>query len=198
MKLKTALISIPLMALSILLTQSSIGYSCEEEDSTPAQRLKTIRDDQSGLVFEVASNYRAVRAVTNSTTEGRVWKEIYIMEPITYCYLHLQEGQFEFEALLGSNYVLIQLFSGSSSDVTAFLDMFESDPRYYIEQSINGNPALVGNDVVAINHPNGQYWAIIYDTTFGNLDYSRDFTQFSFNNQILLHQIYQSVEWNSF
>jgi len=195
MKRKTALINIPLMALFLLLIQSSIAYSCEEEDSTPAQRLKTIRDDQSGLVFEVASNYRAV---TNSTTEGRVWKEIYIMEPITYCYLHLQEGQFEFEALLGANYVLIQLFSGSSSDVTAFLDMFESDPRYYIEQSINGNPALVGNDVVAINHPNGQYWAIIYDTTFGNLDYSRDFTQFSFNNQILLHQIYQSVEWNSF
>ncbi|MEQ8996483.1 MAG: hypothetical protein RID53_08255 [Coleofasciculus sp. B1-GNL1-01] len=69
MKLKTALISIPLMALSILLTQSSIGYSCEEEDSTPAQRLKTIRDDQSGLVFEVASNYRAV-AVSNACIDN--------------------------------------------------------------------------------------------------------------------------------
>ena len=190
MKLKTALISIPLMVLSILLTQSSIAYTCEEEDSTPAQRLKTIRDDQSGLVFEVASNYRAV---ANSITENGVWKEIYIMEPIAYCYL--QEGQSE--ALMGANYVLIRLFSGSSSDVTAFLDRFESDHRDYIEKSINGNPALVGKDVVAINHPNGHYWAIIYDTTFDNLDWSRDFTQFSLNNQVLLHQVYQSVEWNS-
>ncbi|MEQ8467092.1 hypothetical protein [Coleofasciculus sp. E1-EBD-02] len=113
MKLKTALINIPLMALSILLIQSSIAYSCEKEDNTPSQRLKTIRDQQSGLVFEVASNYRAV---AKSTTKGGVWKEIYIMEPIAYCYL--QEGQSE--ALMGANHVLIQLFSGSSSDVTAF------------------------------------------------------------------------------
>jgi len=75
MKLKTALISIPLIAFSILLTQSSIAYSCEEEDRTPAQRLKKIRDDQSGLVFEVASNYQAV---VNTTTDGGVWKKKYI------------------------------------------------------------------------------------------------------------------------
>lgn len=190
MKLKTALISIPLMALSILLTQSSIAYSCEEEDSTPDQSLKTIRDHQSGLVFEVASNYQTV---ANTTTEGEVWKEIYIMEPIAYCFL--QEG--ESKALMGANYVLIQLFSGSSSDVIAFLDRFESSPGYYIEKSVNGNSALVGNDVVAINHPDGEYWAIIYDTTSENLDWASDFTEFSRNNQILLQQIYQSIQWST-
>jgi hypothetical protein len=63
-----------LIAFSILLTQSSIAYSCEEEDSTPAQNLKMISDDQSGLVFEVASNYRAV---VNTTTDGGVGGKIY-------------------------------------------------------------------------------------------------------------------------
>lgn len=188
MKLKTALINIPLIALSILLAKSSIAYSCEEQDSTPEQSLKTIRDDRSGLVFEVASNYRAV---ANTTSDRGVWKEIYIMEPTAYCYL--QDG--ESEALLGANYVLIQLFSGSSSDVTTFLDWFEPSPTYYIEKSINGNYTLVGNDVVAISHPNGQYWTIIHDTTLGNLDWARDFTQFSYNNQVLLHQIYQSIQY---
>jgi ankyrin repeat protein len=72
MKLKTALISIPLIAFSILLTQSSIAYSCEEEYSTPGQRLKRISDDQSGVVFEVASNYQVV---VNTTTNGGVWKK---------------------------------------------------------------------------------------------------------------------------
>jgi hypothetical protein len=55
------------------MTQSSIAYSCEEEDSTPAQNLKMISDDQSGLVFEVA-NYRAV---VNTTTDGGVGGKIY-------------------------------------------------------------------------------------------------------------------------
>jgi hypothetical protein len=32
----------------------------------------------------------------------------------------------------------------------------------YEEVSINGSKALVGNEVVAINHPNGQDWAIIH------------------------------------
>jgi ankyrin repeat protein len=57
------------------MTQSSIAYSCEEEDRTPAQNLKMISDDQSGLVLEVASNYRAV---VNTTKDCGVWKKKYI------------------------------------------------------------------------------------------------------------------------
>ncbi|MEW6493033.1 MAG: hypothetical protein AB1589_11075 [Cyanobacteriota bacterium] len=194
MKLKTFVTIVTLTAFSILLTQSSIAYACEEENSTPAQSLKTIRDDQSGLVFEVASNYRAV---PKSQTEGGVWKEIYIMEPTAYCYLQIPNSVESSEALMGANYVLIQLFSGSREDVTAFLDRFELNPRYYQEVSINGSKALVGNDVVAINHPNGQYWAIIHDTTSDNLSWASDFTQFSRNNQVLLNQIYQSIRWKN-
>lgn len=185
MKLKTLIRIVTLTAFSILLTQSSIAYPCEREDSTPAQTLKTVRDDQSGLVFEVASNYRTV---ANNKTEGGVWKEIYIMEPTAYCYL---QAEFS-EALMGANYVLIELFSG---DIEAFLKDLAQEA--YEEVSINGSKALVGNDVIAINHPNGQFWAIIHDTTSDNLSWASDFTQFSRNNQILLNQIYQSIQWNN-
>lgn len=194
MKPKTLATIVTLTAFSILLTQSSIAYSCEQEDSTPTQTLKTIRDDQSGLVFEVASNYRAV---PKSQTEGGVWKEIYIMEPTAYCYLQGPASVESSEALIGANYVLIQLFSGSRDELTAFLDRLELNPRYYQEVSINGSKALVRNDVIAINHPDGQYWAIIYDTTSENLHYPEDKAQFSRNNQVLLNQIFQSIRWNN-
>jgi hypothetical protein len=72
-------------------------------------------------VFEVASNYRTV---AKSQTEGGVWNEIYIMEPTAYCYLQGPASVESSEALIGANYVLIQLFSGSRDDVTAFLDRF--------------------------------------------------------------------------
>ncbi|HEY9832123.1 MAG TPA: hypothetical protein V6D26_16180 [Stenomitos sp.] len=195
MKLKTLGTIVTLTVFSILLTHSSIAYPCEQEDRTPAQSLKTIRDDQSGLMFEVASNYRAV---TKSQTEGGVWKEIYIMEPTAYCYLQGPASVESSEALIGANYVLIQLFSGSRDDVIAFLDKFELNPRYYQEVSINGSKALVRNDVVAINHPDGQYWAIIHDTTSDNLHYHAEAqAQFSRNNQVLLNQIYQSIRWKN-
>jgi hypothetical protein len=71
MKLKNILKLVTLTAFYILLTESSIAYACEDKDSTPAQSLKTIHDDQLGLVFEAASNYRAV---AKSKTEGGVWK----------------------------------------------------------------------------------------------------------------------------
>ncbi len=101
------------------------------------------------------------------------------------------------EALIGANYVFIQLFSGSRDDVTAFLDKFELNPRYYQEVSINGSNALVANDVVAINHPDCQYWAIIHDTTSTYQDYAEDKAQFSRNNQVLLNQISQSIRWKN-
>jgi len=189
MKLKILVTIVTLTAFSILLAESSIAYPCEDQDSTPAQSLKTIRDDQSDLVFEVASNYRAV---AKSKTEGGVWKEIYIMEPIAYCYLQSPDPAASSEALMGANYVLIELFSG---DIVAFLKDLGQDP--YEEVSINGSKALVGNNVVAINHPNGQDWAIIHDTTSANLSWASDFTQFSRNNQVLLDQIYQSIRWKN-
>jgi hypothetical protein len=194
MKLKFFVTIVTLTAFSILLTQSSIAYSCEQEDITPAQSLKTIRDDQSGLVFEVARNYRAV---AKNQTEGGVWKEIYIMEPTACCYLQGPASVESSEALIGANYILIQLFSGSRDDVTAFLDRFELNSRYYQQVSINGSKALVGNDVVAINHPDGQYWAIIHDTTSTHQDYAEDKAQFSRNNQVLLNQLSQSILWKS-
>lgn len=184
MKLKILVTIVTLTAFPILMTES-IAYPCEQEDSTPAQSLKTIRDDQSGLVFEVASNYRAVQ---KSPTRGGIWKEIYILEPTAYCYLQSSES----EALMGANYVLIELFSGN---IEAFLNDLDQEP--YEEVSINGSKALVGIDVVAINHPNGQYWAIIHDTTSDNLSWASDFTQFSRNNQVLLNQIYQSIRWKN-
>lgn len=189
MKLKTLVTIVTLTAFSILLAESSIAYPCEDQDNTPAQSLKTIRDNQSDLVFEVASNYRAV---AKSKTEGGVWKEIYIMEPIAYCYLQSPDPAASSEALMGANYVLIELFSG---DIVAFLKNLGQDP--YEEVSINGSKALVGNNVVAINHPNGQDWAIIHDTTSANLSWASDFTQFSRNNQVLLDQIYQSIRWKN-
>jgi hypothetical protein len=145
-------------------------------------------------VFEVASNYRTV---AKSQTEGGVWKEIYIMEPTAYCYLQGPASVESSEALIGANYVLIQLFSGSRDDLTAFLDKFELNQGYYQEVSINESKALVGNDVVAINHPDGQYWAIIHDTTSTHQDYAEDKAQFSRNNQVLLNQLSQSIRWKS-
>lgn len=194
MKLKILVTIVTLTAFSILITQSSIAYSCEQEDSTPAHTLKTIRDEQSGLLFEVASNYRAV---AKSQTEAGVWKEIYIMEPTAYCYLQGPASVESSEALIGANYVLIQLFSGSRDDVTAFLDRFEVKQRSYQEVSINGSKTLVGNDVVAINQPDGQYWAIIHDTTSTHQDYAENKAQFSRNNQVLLNQISQSIRWKT-
>lgn len=187
MKLKTLVTIVTLTASSILLTESSIAYPCEAQESIPAQRLKTIRDDQSGLVFEVASNYRAV---AKSRTEGGVWKEIYIMEPTAYCYLQSPEPVESSEALLGANYVLIELFTG---DIKAFLNNLGQEP--YRETLINRSKALVGNNVVAINRPDGQYWAIIRDTTSSHQDYAENKAQFSRNNQILLQQITNSFRW---
>jgi len=46
------------------------------------------------------------------------------MEPTAYCYLQGPASVESSEALIGANYVLIQLFSGSRDDVTAFLDRF--------------------------------------------------------------------------
>jgi hypothetical protein len=60
---------------------------------------------------------------------------------------------------------------------------------------INGSKALVGNNFVAINRPDGQYWAIIHDTTSIHQDYAQDKAQFSRNNQILLQQITNSCRW---
>jgi hypothetical protein len=188
MKLKTALTSITLTALSILLTEPVIADSCEVKDNTPTQSLKKIRDDRSGLVFEVASNYRAVE---KRKTEGGVWKEIYIMEPTAYCYLQIPNSIESSEALMGANYVLIQLFRG---DIRAFLDDLGQEP--YRETLINGSKALVGNNLVVINRPDGQYWAIIHDTTSDNQDYAGDAAQLSRNNQVLLQQITQSLRWN--
>jgi len=189
MKLKIVVAIVTLTALSSLLTESSIAYSCEIKDNTPAQSLQTIRDDQSALVFEVASNYRAV---ANRKTDGGVWKEIYIMEPTAYCYLESPEPVESSEALMGANYVLIQLFSG---DIKAFLNHLGQEP--YRETLINGSKALVGNNVVAINRPDGQYWAIIHDTTSDNQDYAEDNAKLSRNNQILLRQITDSFRWKS-
>lgn len=157
---KTIVTIVTLTALSILLAESSIAYSCEAQDSTPAQSLKAIHDDQSGLAFEVASNYRAV---AKSRTEGGVWKEIYIMEPAAYCYLQSPEPVESSEALLGANYIFIELFSG---DIKAFLNNLGQGP--YRETLINGSKALVGNNIVAINRPDGQYWAILHDPTSRN------------------------------
>lgn len=103
MKRKNLATLITLTAFSILLAKSSIAYSCEMEDRTPSHSLKTIRDEQSGLVFEVASNYRAV---VNNPPTGEVWKEIYIMEPTAYCYLQSPDSVESSEALMGANYVL--------------------------------------------------------------------------------------------
>lgn len=188
MKLKNILIIAALTAVSIILTEPSIAYSCEQQDSTPAQSVKTIRDDQSGLAFEVASNYRAV---ATSQTDGGVWKKIYIMEPTAYCYWQSPEPVESSEALIGANYVLIELFSG---DIRAFLQNLGQEP--YSETLINGSKALVGNNVIAINRPDGQYWAVIYDPTSDNQYYVEDKTQFSRNNQILLQQITSSLQWN--
>jgi hypothetical protein len=188
MKLKTALTSITLTALSILLTEPVRADSCEVKDNPPTQSLKKIRDDRSGLVFEVASNYRAVE---KRKTEGGVWKEIYIMEPTAYCYLQIPNSIESSEALMGANYVLIQLFRG---DIRAFLDDLGQEP--YRETLINGSKALVGNNLVVINRPDGQYWAIIHDTTSDNQDYAGDAAQLSRNNQVLLQQITQSLRWN--
>jgi len=189
MKLKIMVAIVTLTALSMLLTESSIAYSCEMEDSTPAQSLKTIREDQSGFVFEVASNYRAV---ANKKTEGGVWKEIYIMDSTAYCYLQSNDPAESSEALLGTNYVLIELFSG---DIEAFLNNLGQES--YRETLINGSKALVGNNVVAINSPDGRYWSIIHDTTSYNQDYAEDNANLSRNNQILLRQITNSFRWNS-
>jgi hypothetical protein len=65
----------------------------------------------------------------------------------------------------------------------------------YRETLINGSKALVGNNIVAINHPDGQYWAIIHDTTSSNQDYAGDKAKLSRNNQILLQQITSSFRW---
>jgi hypothetical protein len=165
----------------------SIAYPCEDQDRTPAQSLKTIHDDQLGLVFEAASNYRAV---AKSKTEGGVWKEIYIMEPTAYCYLQSPDPAESSEALMGANYILIELFRG---DIKAFLNNLGQES--YRETLINGSKALVGNNVVAINRPDGQYWAIIHDTTSTHQDYAKDKAQFSRNNQILLQQITNSFRW---
>ena len=187
MKRKIIVAIVTFTAFSILLSKSSIGYSCEVEDRTPAQSLKTIRNDQSGLVFEVASNYRAV---VNNIKNGGVWKEIYIMESTAYCYLQSPEPVESSEALLGANYVLIELFTG---DIEAFLKNLGQEP--YRETLINGSKALVGNNVVAINRPDGQDWAIIHDTTSSHQDYAENKAQFSRNNQILLQQITNSLRW---
>lgn len=182
MKLRTVAITVTLTALSIFFTEPLKAYSCEVKDNTPAQTLKTIRDDRSGLIFEVASNYRAV---ASGKAEAGVWKEIYIMEPTAYCYLQIPNSVESSEALMGANYVFIQLFSG---DVRALLGQDS-----YREISINGNYALVGNSVIAINRPDGQYWAVIYDTTSDNLDYASDDAKFLENNKILLQQIIKSL-----
>jgi hypothetical protein len=187
MKLKTFVTIVTLTAFSILLAESSIAYPCEAQDSTPAQSLKTLHDDQSALVFEVASNYRAV---AKSRTEGGVWKEIYIMEPTAYCYLQSPDPAASSEALMGASYVLIELFSG---DIKTFLNNLGQEP--YRETLINGSKALVGNNVVAINRRDGQYWAIIHDTTSSNQDYAGDKAKLSRNNQILLQQITSSFRW---
>ena len=92
---------------------------------------------------------------------------------------------------MGANYVLIQLFRG---DIRAFLDDLGQEP--YRETLINGSKALVGNNLVVINRPDGQYWAIIHDTTSDNQDYAGDAAQLSRNNQVLLQQITQSLRWN--
>lgn len=55
----------------------------------------------------------------------------------------------------------------------------------------------MGNDVVAINQPDGQYWAIIHDTTSTHQDYAENKAQFSRNNQVLLNQISQSSRWKT-
>jgi hypothetical protein len=138
-------------------------------------------------VFEVASNYRAV---AKSRTEGGVWKEIYIMEPTAYCYLQSPDPAASSEALMGASYVLIELFSG---DIKTFLNNLGQEP--YRETLINGSKALVGNNVVAINRRDGQYWAIIHDTTSSNQDYAGDKAKLSRNNQILLQQITSSFRW---
>lgn len=112
------------------------------------------------------------------------------MEPTAYCYLQSPEPVESSEALLGANYVLIELFTG---DIEAFLKNLGQEP--YRETLINGSKALVGNNVVAINRPDGQDWAIIHDTISSHQDYAENKAQFSRNNQILLQQITNSLRW---
>ena len=193
MKLKTPVTIVTLTVFSMLLTKSSIAYACEEEDSTPAQSLKTIRDEQSGLVFEVASNYRAV--AINQTKNG-VWKAFYIMEPTAYCYWQSPNITLSSKALLTRNYAFIEIVS---TEIMAFLNQNYPSSSPFQETSINQNTTLIGGEVVAVSNPNGQYWVIIYDATSDHIHWLAEsaFPDFSYNNQVLLHQIYKSIRWNT-
>jgi hypothetical protein len=194
MKIETALILLVLTIFPVFFPKASIANNCQSQDNNPAQSSQIIRDQQSGLVFEVASNYQTV--IESRRTRHGVFKEIYIIEPTTYCYLQIFPSAGDISKALPNlegHYVLIKLLSG---DINIFLNKLGKEP--YQEALINGNKALVGNNVIAIHRPDSHTWAIIYDSSLTNYGDIRDeeVEQFAKNSQILLQQITDSIHWN--